>query len=90
MSTELYFKNKIIKLSPSLYCPNCTSVLNLDHFSEELYEKLWKIIYMGKACCHLENDLAWGHMREVFFAQIPAHLEVLRKTNLAARQNVCP
>ena len=61
------------------YCPDCTAFLDLDHFSEELYEKLWRMIYMGKSCCHLENDEAWGHIRESFFSQIPAHLEILRQ-----------
>lgn len=61
------------------YCPDCTRELELDNFSEELYEKLWRLIYMGKSCCHLENNEKWDYIREIFLSQIPARLEILRQ-----------
>lgn len=41
------------------YCPKCISYLDLDNFTPKLYGTLWKIIYSGKSCCHLENDAKW-------------------------------
>lgn len=59
------------------YCPKCISCLDLNNFTPELYGALWKIIYSGKSCCHLENDANWDYIREILFSYIPGHIQIL-------------
>ena len=59
------------------YCPKCISYLDLNNFTPKLYESLWKIIYSGKSCCHLENDDKWDYIRDILFSYIPCHIQIL-------------
>lgn len=59
------------------YSPGCTSHLDLSEFTLELYGRLWEIIYSGRACCHLEDDASWNHIRGNFISRIPSHVQIL-------------
>lgn len=54
------------------YSPNCIpNNIDLKEPCEKLYTDLWKELYSGKACCHLENEEEWGYIRHKLFAGIP-------------------
>ncbi len=41
--------------------------------------RLWELIYSGKACCHLEKEEEWAHMRADFMREIPGQMAMVRQ-----------
>lgn len=56
------------------YTPACVGDIDMDNPCESLYTYLWKQLYAGKACCHLENEDNWSGVREVFNAKIQGNV----------------
>jgi len=44
--------------------------------SVELYEYLWKELYSGKACCHLEDEDRWKSVRKEYYAMVSRNAEL--------------
>lgn len=47
--------------------------------SPEVMGKLWEMIYSGKACCHLEKEEEWAHIRVDFMREIPRQTAMVRQ-----------
>ncbi len=69
----LYFSALII----NKYCPKLFESNNLDvnEITPQLFESLLKLLFSGKACCHLENDVEWSWVREYYFARINKYVK---------------
>lgn len=61
------------------YVPGSLGGLSLEDITPELVGKLWKMIYSGKACCHLEKEEEWAHIREDFLRELPRQTAMVRQ-----------
>lgn len=50
--------------------------LNLDMFNIDNYSELLKLLFAGKACCHLVEDSKWNWVREYYYSKIDSYLRV--------------
>lgn len=53
------------------FAPAAVPDLDLSVPSAELYTDLWRLLYEGKACCHLEREEEWAHIRQTLYKRIP-------------------
>ena len=53
----LYYSAKIVEK----YCSKLydKEQINLEILNEKLYERLLILLFGGKACCHLEDEVKW-------------------------------
>lgn len=61
------------------YVPGSLGGLLEEEPSPELMGKLWEMIYSGKACCHLEKEKEWAHIRADFMREIPRQMAMVRQ-----------
>lgn len=61
------------------YVPGSLGGVSLEHITPELMEKLWAMIYQGKACCHLEKEDDWAYIQEAFLQEIPKKTAMVRQ-----------
>lgn len=72
----LYFSALIVyKFCPQLF-DNEMDICNL---TPQLYEKLLKYLFVGNACCHLENDREWGWVREHYISRINGYVRKIER-----------
>ena len=53
------------------YLPGSLGGISGETPTPKVMGKLWKMIYSGKACCHLEKEEEWAHIRADFMREIP-------------------
>ena len=72
----LYFSALIVKK----YCPDKFDdiQLDVDDFSIEVYRMLLKLLFAGKACCHLENEAEWEWVRTYYQARIEKYVQKMK------------
>lgn len=58
------------------YSPQIELDIDLSKPSAQLYEYLWKNLYSGKACCHLENEEVWKCTRNEYYALVSRNVEL--------------
>lgn len=61
------------------FVPGCLNGLSAEAPSSEVMGKLWEMLYRGKACCHLEKEEEWAHIREDFMREIPRQTAMVRQ-----------
>lgn len=70
----LYFSALILKkYCPALFDP---TIPDLYEITPELFAVLLKLLFSGKACCHLEDDPKWGKVREYYYARIDSYVKI--------------
>ncbi|MDE5718563.1 MAG: hypothetical protein K2I53_13280, partial [Lachnospiraceae bacterium] len=68
------------------YVPGSLGGISGEALTPELMGRLWGMIYSGKACCHLENEEAWAHVRANFMREIPRQTAMVRPALALARR----
>ncbi|MCM1185892.1 MAG: hypothetical protein NC251_05065 [Lachnoclostridium sp.] len=70
----LYFSALIV----NKYCPELflTYEQDVEGVSPELFGRLLKLLFEGKACCHLENDEEWAWVRAYYLARVDRYVKV--------------
>lgn len=61
------------------YVPGSLDGLSLEDMTPELIGRLWEMIYMGKACCHLEKEEEWAGVRTDFLQEIPRRIAMIEQ-----------
>ena len=61
------------------YLPGSLGGISEEAPSSELMGRLWELIYSGKACCHLEKEEEWAHIRADFMREIPRQTAMVRQ-----------
>ena len=79
----LYFSALIVYK----YCPEQFDALTVDikEITLEVYRELLRLLFSGKACCHLENDEEWNWVREFYFGRIENYCKVFQRKQLQAQ-----
>ena len=78
----LYFSALIV----DKYCPELFESIHLDvnEISPELFGILLKLLFSGKACCHLENDTEWSWVREYYTSRINKYVKIFSRKLVSA------
>lgn len=73
----LYFSALLV----NKYCPELFAVPEYDihDVTPELMGNLFRLLFLGKACCHLENEAQWEWVREYYNARIENYVNVFKK-----------
>ncbi len=61
------------------YLPGSLGGISGETPTPKVMGKLWKMIYSGKACCHLEKEEEWAHIRADFMREIPRQTAMVRQ-----------
>lgn len=69
----IYYSGRIV----NKFCKNKINI-NLDKFNIENYSELLRLLFDGKACCHLMDDRKWNWVREYYYNKIDGYLKVAR------------
>lgn len=73
----LYYSGLIV----NKYCDGKIQ-LGLERFDENTYAELLKLLFSGKACCHLMNDGEWKWVREYYMGRIDGYVKTAIMKNL--------
>lgn len=57
---------------------------NIKEITSELYAELLKLLFSGKACCHLENDEKWDWVRMYYISRISRYVKVFERRLLSS------
>lgn len=78
----LYFSALIVnKFRPELFASINADV---NEMTPELFGILLKLLFSGKACCHLENDAEWNWVRQYYFTGINRYIKVFHNSLINA------
>lgn len=73
----IYFSALIVKK----FCPELflDFPYDIDKLTSQVYGELLKLLFIGKACCHLEDDGTWNWVRDSFCSRIESCVSYFKK-----------
>ncbi|MBQ7943879.1 MAG: hypothetical protein IJ326_07445 [Lachnospiraceae bacterium] len=77
----LYYSALIVyKYNPSLFSGMDNDV---EEVTPQLYAELLRLLFSGKACCHLENEKKWEWVRAHYITRISRYVKVFERRLLS-------
>lgn len=77
-----YFSAQIV----NKYCPGVFD-LDIDNDCVDTYAELLRLLFSGKACCHLEDDEKWQWVREYYYAEIGRYVKSYQRRKCFNSEN---